>query len=238
METPTVPLVYQRRIQSFVRREGRMTKIQAHALETLWPIYGLSVKTEGQGLIDFDDIFKRTGEKILEIGFGDGHSLVQMAKDAPNKDFIGIEVYRSGVGNLLATIQKEGLSNIRVFCADALEVLEHAIPDHYLAAVQLFFADPWPKSRHHKRRLVQTSFGKLIARKLKVGGTLHMATDWTPYAHHMMSVLGEMAEFENIAGSGQFVPRPDFRPLTKYEKRGLRLGHPSWDLIFRYLGLY
>ncbi|HQZ87220.1 MAG TPA: tRNA (guanosine(46)-N7)-methyltransferase TrmB [Gammaproteobacteria bacterium] len=219
-----------RPIRSFVRREGRISKAQLSAWERLWPIYGLSASDPG--CIAFESLFGRTADTVLEIGFGDGHSLAEMAKNAPEKNFIGIEVYRTGVGNLLTLIEKHKLSNIRIFCADAVEILTNKIPDNSLTTLQLFFADPWPKVRHHKRRIVQASFIKLVSQKLKSLGTFHLATDWMDYAYHMMAVLGESVDFVNASGANQFTPRPDFRPVTKYEQRGLRLGHQTWDLIF------
>jgi len=219
-----------RRIRSFVRREGRITQSQSLAFETLWPMYGLS--KDAEGFLDLDKLFGRDSEKVLEIGFGDGQSLIQMAKNAPEKDFIGIEVYRTGVGNLLREIEKEQISNIRLFHGDALEIVESKIPKDSIATIQVFFADPWPKTRHHKRRLVQASFVELAAQKLKKGGRLHLATDWMDYAYHMMSVISAAGSFHNVAGEEAFLPRPNFRPLTKYEQRGLRLGHQTWDLLF------
>lgn len=219
-----------RRIRSFVRREGRMTDAQANAWKNGWSVYGVEMQSSP---LDLDDLFGRPSDKVLEIGFGDGQSLLNMAKNAPEKDFIGVEVYRTGVGHLLSNIAKENLSNLRVFCADALEVLESQIPDHSLNTLQIFFADPWPKTRHHKRRLIQSDFLKLVAKKLKYLGTLHLATDWEDYAEQMMSVLSDLDCFQNCREPGQFMPRPDFRPLTKYERRGIKLGHKTWDLIFR-----
>ncbi len=219
-----------RAIRSFVRREGRISKAQLSAWERLWPIYGLSASDPGY--VVFERLFGRMADTVLEIGFGDGYSLAEMAKNAPEKNFIGIEVYRTGVGSLLALIEQHKLSNIRIFCADALEILTNKIPDNSLATLQLFFADPWPKARHHKRRIVQPSFIKLISQKLKNPGICHFATDWMDYAYHMMTVLESSGYFVNTCGVGQFTPRPDFRPVTKYEQRGLRLGHQAWDLIF------
>jgi tRNA (guanine-N7-)-methyltransferase len=224
-----------RKVRSFVRREGRMTLTQSKAFETLMPRFGLFLTPEG--VLDLNEVFQRSNDKILEIGFGDGSSLLKMAKESPDKDFIGIEVYRTGVGNLLAAMEKEQVFNIRIFCADAMDVLKDKIPDNSMSTVQIFFADPWPKKRHHKRRLVQTEFVHLLAKKIKIDGLLHLATDWQDYAEQMMSVIEACSLFQNIAGAGQFTPRPDFRPLTKYEKRGLRLGHPTWDLMFRRVGL-
>lgn len=224
-----------RKIRSFVRREGRMTLTQSNAFESLMPQFGLALLPEGY--LDFNELFQRNSDKILEIGFGDGASLLAMAKASPDKDFIGIEVYRTGVGSLLSKMEQEKVFNIRIFCHDALEVLMQKIPDNSLSGVQIFFADPWPKKRHHKRRLVQTEFIQLLARKLKKDGTLHLATDWENYAIQMMSVISACPLFQNIAGEGQYLARPDFRPVTKYEKRGLKLGHSTWDLMFRRVGL-
>lgn len=220
-----------RQIRSFVRREGRNTQAQSQAWEKLWPLYGLCMSPAG--FLDLDTVFGRSAEKIIEIGFGDGHSLAQMARQAPEKDFIGIEVYRTGVASLLAQIQALQLSNIRIFCADAVEVLEQKIPDQSLMGVQLFFADPWPKTRHHKRRLVQPKFIDLIAQKLRKDGIAHFATDWMDYAYQMLSVLSATEAFGNLAGLGEYMPRPDFRPPTKYEQRALALGHKIWDLMFK-----
>lgn len=220
-----------RTIRSFVRREGRISKAQLSAWERLWPVYGLDANEAG--FIVFENLFGRLADTVLEIGFGDGQSLAEMAKNAPEKNFIGIEVYRTGVGNVLTLIEKYNLSNIRIFCADAIEVLTRKIPDDSLTTLQLFFADPWPKARHHKRRIVQASFVKLVSQKLKSLGTFHLATDWMDYAYHMMAILGDSADFININGENQFTPRPHFRPLTKYEQRGLRLGHQTRDLIFQ-----
>lgn len=244
-----------RSIRSYVRRESPLTKNQVRAWTEFWPLYGLDLKpvmkksvdapdaikpNDSKDAIDplgkpldLDAIFGRKAEKVLEIGFGDGQSLFQMAKANPEKDFIGVEVYRTGVGNLLLALAKEPLPNLRILCADAKEILELYIPDNSLAGIQIFFADPWPKTRHHKRRLVQTTFALLIARKLKTEGQLHLATDWQDYAVHMMKTLSSLDCFQNIAGRGQYMPRPDFRPITKYEQRGLKLGHKTWDLIFK-----
>jgi len=219
-----------RRIRSFVRREGRLTKGQQRALDELFPRYGITVQ---QGRINFDVLFGRRGHRILEIGFGNGVSLTEMAANHPENDYLGIEVHRPGVGNLLLQIERQALNNIRVSNDDALEVLEQQIPDASLDAVYLFFPDPWHKRKHHKRRIVQSAFAQLLHRKLKSGGIFHMATDWENYAEHMMDVMSTAAGFENIAGSGQYITRPEYRPLTKFEQRGHRLGHGVWDLVFR-----
>ncbi len=222
-----------RRIRSFVRREGRLTKGQQRALDELFPQYGISLQ---QGDIDFYTLFGRQGPRILEIGFGNGISLAEMAVNHPENDYLGIEVHRPGVGNLLLQIEKQVINNIRVSNDDAVEVLEQQIPDASLDAVYLFFPDPWHKKKHHKRRIVQPDFTQLIYRKLKPGGIFHMATDWENYAEHMMDVMSVADGFENIAGSGQYIVRPEYRPLTKFEQRGHRLGHGMWDIIFKKVG--
>lgn len=217
-----------RRIQSFVRRAGRKNKTASNAWEALWSLYGLELSVEN--FMPLEAVFGRSAETIVEIGFGDGRSLLEMAKRAPEKNFLGIEVYRTGIGTLLAAVEKEKLCNMRILHADALEALAQ-LSDGSLTTIQLFFPDPWPKTRHHKRRLVQPGFLNLCAKKLKIGGTLHMATDWEAYAMHMMGVVSAHQEFQNPAGEGQFLDRPAFRPVSKYETRGLKLGHQTWDLI-------
>ena len=219
-----------RHIKSFVRREGRLTIGQQRALDELLPVYGLNEKTTQ---IDLNTVFGRHCPKILEIGFGDGTSLAQQADNNPDNDFIGIEVHRPGVGHLLGELQQHGLNNVRVYCADAVEVITHCLPDQVLDGVQIFFPDPWHKTRHHKRRLVQVNFVKLIQQKLKPGGTLHFATDWEDYAKYMIKVMQQVPGFINTAKEGHFVPRPSYRPLTKFEQRGQRLGHGVWDLVYR-----
>ena len=219
-----------RRIRSFVKREGRLTAGQERALNDLFPVYGITLQDQ---LVDLDEIFQREAPRILEIGFGNGTSLSEMAANNPGQDYIGIEVHRPGVGNLLLQIEKQGLKNLRVMNEDAVEVLKQMIADDSLDAVYLFFADPWHKKRHHKRRIVQQDFVKLLRKKLKVNGVFHMATDWEHYAEHMMQVMNESEGFENTAGKDQFLPRPDYRPLTRFEQRGQRLGHGVWDLIFK-----
>ena len=221
---------FYRRIRSFVKREGRLTKGQQRALDELLPQYGIN---NDEGIFDLDKEFGRDAPKILEIGFGTGTSLAEVAKNHPQNDYLGIEVHRPGVGNLLLQIEREGITNIRVMCEDAVEVLENNIADDSLDAVYLFFADPWHKKKHHKRRIVQHAFVQLLRKKLKTSGIFHMATDWQDYAEHMMQVMSEAEGFENIAGDGNYIERPDYRPLTKFEQRGQRLGHGVWDLIFK-----
>jgi len=222
-----------RPVRSFVRREGRMTHAQRRALDELGPRYGLP---HDQGVLDLDGAFGRSAPRVLEIGFGMGDALAEMAAAHPEQDYLGVEVHRPGVGSLLLKLDDLGLSNVRVLCADAVQVLKGCLADHALDAVHIFFPDPWPKKRHHKRRLVQPAFVELVRRKLKPGGRLHLATDWEDYAQHMLEVLETTAGLRNAAGPGGFAPRPDYRPLTKFERRGQRLGHGVWDLIFEYVG--
>ena len=219
-----------RRIRSFVRREGRLTKGQQRALTELFPEYGIRL---AQGELDLERLFKRRAPRILEIGFGNGTSLAELASRHTENDYLGIEVHRPGVGNLLLQIEKQGLTNIRVSNDDAVEVLEQQIPDDSLDAVYLFFPDPWHKKKHHKRRIVQPAFVQLLRRKLKPDGIFHMATDWENYAQHMLEVLTRAEGFANLAGEGNYSLRPEYRPLTKFEQRGQRLGHGVWDLIFK-----
>ncbi|SDJ40109.1 tRNA (guanosine(46)-N7)-methyltransferase TrmB [Pseudomonas indica] len=220
----------QRTIKSFVMRAGRMTEGQQRGLEQGWPKYGLALE---DGLRDFDQVFGRQAPRTFEIGFGMGHSTLEMAAAAPEQDFIGVEVHKPGVGALLSGMQAQGLTNIRVYSCDALEVLRHCVADASLDRVLLFFPDPWHKKRHHKRRIVQPAFAELVRQKLKIGGVLHMATDWEPYAEHMLEVMQVAPGYRNLAQDGRFVPRPDDRPMTKFERRGERLGHGVWDLLFQ-----
>lgn len=217
------------RIKSFVLRQGRLSASQQTAIDTLWPTVGLERTAT---LLDFESLFGRSAPTILEIGFGMGSSLATMAANHPENNYIGIEVHRPGVGALLKLIEANRLINIRVFNADAIDVLDQQIPKNSLDAVYLFFPDPWHKTKHKKRRIVQAEFAAKIAHHLKPGGQFHMATDWEDYAHHMMGVMSDAPHFENISGAGQFTPRPNYRPLTKFEQRGQKLGHGVWDLVF------
>jgi tRNA (guanine-N7-)-methyltransferase len=222
--------LFLRRIRSFVRRDGRLTDAQQQALTTLWPEYGLEL-TEGP--INYPDVFKRTAPRILEIGFGSGHSLLAAAIAYPDKDFIGIETHQPGIGALLLNIKVQEINNIRLYYADAVEVLAQCISDNSLAMIQIFFPDPWRKRRHHKRRLIQPEFVAVLANKLQVGGELHLATDWQDYAKQMMKVLSSSTAFVNAAGEGKFSDRSSLRPvITKFEKRGERSGHLIWELQF------
>lgn len=218
-----------RKIRSFVRREGRLTRGQQRGLEILWPQYGIE---HDIGMLDLDQIFGRQAPRVLEIGFGNGASLAEQAKQHPEIDFLGIEVHRPGVGNLLQVIEAEGLTNIRVMQEDAVEILKDQIPLESLDKVQLFFPDPWHKKKHHKRRIVQLDFVEVLRQRLKLAGHFHMATDWQHYAEHMLEVMTAAEGFSNTSKTGDYVPRPESRPLTKFEQRGHRLGHGVWDLIF------
>lgn len=222
-----------RRIRSFVRREGRLTKGQQRALDNLFPVYGIEQSDQP---LDLSALFGREAPRVLEIGFGNGTSLAAMAANMPERDFLGIEVHRPGVGNLLQQIEQQSLTNVRVICADAIEVLRDMIPDESLDMVCLYFPDPWPKKRHHKRRILQPGFIQQLRSKLKLAAIFHSATDWQNYAEQMLEVMTEAEGFENMAGKGEYAPRPDYRPLTKFEQRGQRLGHGVWDLLFRKTG--
>ncbi|KML69152.1 tRNA (guanosine(46)-N7)-methyltransferase TrmB [Pectobacterium peruviense] len=218
-----------RRIRSFVRRQGRLTNGQQLALDNYWPVMGLEYQTEQ---VDFNALFGRDAPVVLEIGFGMGASLVTMAAQHPEQNFLGIEVHLPGIGACLASAQDAEISNLRVMCHDAIEVLVKMIPDGSLSMVQLFFPDPWHKARHNKRRIVQVPFVELVQSKLKVGGVFHMATDWEPYAQHMLEVMTSVAGYRNLSDNNEYVVRPESRPLTKFEARGQRLGHGVWDLMF------
>ncbi|HHR6130806.1 tRNA (guanosine(46)-N7)-methyltransferase TrmB [Providencia zhijiangensis] len=219
-----------RRVRSFVRRQGRLTKRQEEALESEWAEMGIDFVNEP---FDFAKLFNNSNPVTLEIGFGMGTSLVTMAAQNPDQNFLGIEVHAPGVGACLASAKEENITNLRVMCHDAIEVLDFMIPNGSLAMVQLFFPDPWHKAKHNKRRIVQVPFAEKIRSKLIDGGVFHMATDWEPYAEHMLEVMTSVAGYENVSTSGDYVPRPESRPETKFEKRGQRLGHGVWDLMFK-----
>ncbi len=219
-----------RHIRSFVRRDGRITNAQRHALESLWADYGIE---PSEKTLDFTALFGgRYASQHLEIGIGMGDALVEMAQNDPVGNYLGIDVHRPGLGSVMQKAHARGLKNLRVMSADAITVLQKNLPDASLEAVYLFFPDPWPKRRHHKRRIVNATFAKSIHRVLKPGGHFHMATDWEEYAQHMMDVMSAAPGFINIAGVEHYVPRPEYRPLTRFEQRGQRLGHGIWDLIF------
>ena len=219
-----------RPIRSYVLRTGRMTPGQQRAFDQNWAHWGLE---HGTGMLDFDACFGAVGPRVLEIGFGMGQSLLAMAAAAPATQFVGIEVHRPGVGKLLHGMAEQGVDNIRVYCHDAVEVLRDCIAPASLDTIQIFFPDPWHKKKHNKRRLIQPLFVAQLVSRLKPGGTLHLATDWEDYAGQMMTVLSAESDLANACGEGQFAPRPEHRPLTKFEKRGERLGHGVRDLVFR-----
>ena len=221
--------VYISKVKSYVKREGRLTKGQARALDSFWPVMGLTIE---QGKLDFNHVFGNPNPVILEIGFGMGKSLVEMASQAPDSNFIGIEVHRPGVGACLSDAGDAGLKNLRIFEHDAVEVLAECIADNSLQRVQLYFPDPWHKKRHHKRRIVQADFVEKLRPKIALGGQFHMATDWQAYAEHMLEVMQQNKGFENTSPDQHYVERPAYRPITKFETRGQRLGHGVWDLIF------
>ncbi len=220
-----------RRIRSYVLRTGRMTDGQKRAFDANWVRWGLEYQPARRNL---DELFGQPGpaEYVLEIGFGMGQSLVEMAAAAPERRFIGVEVHKPGVGRLLHSMAERGVENIRAYCHDAVEVLSDVIPPGSLDTIQIFFPDPWHKKRHHKRRLIQPELVELLVSRLKPGGVLHLATDWENYAEQMLEVLGANPNLVNNSGQGRYAPRPDYRPLTKFEQRGERLGHGVWDLLF------
>lgn len=222
-----------RAIRSFVRREGRATPGQKQAMEALWPKYGFEAGRPAEQAPDFVRLFGRQAPLVLEIGFGDGEALVDAASQDPQRNFIGAEVYTPGVGHCLIRIEQEQLSNVRLCQEDAVELLKRRLADHSLDEVRLFFPDPWPKKKHHKRRIVNPAFAELISRKLIPGGHLHFATDWAPYADWTLDILEACPGLENVAGVGQFMARPESRLVTKFERRGERLKQYSQDLIFR-----
>lgn len=224
------PEYREKSIRSYVVRAGRMTEAQRKAFEVSWPVYGLKL---ADGAIDTDVVFGRTGQKVLEIGFGMGTSLIEMAVASPNTDFIGVEVHPPGVGTLMNSARIEDLSNLRVYLADANDVLEECFATQSIDRLQLYFPDPWHKKKHNKRRIVKSTFVQQVRAKLRSGGILHMATDWQHYADQMMETLSEAEGFENCAGAGQYSERPSYRPVTKFEKRGEKLGHGVWDLVFK-----
>jgi len=218
-----------RRIKSFVLRQGRVSPGQKKALEAYWPRYGCALE---QGRLDWTQVFGRQADTFLEIGFGMGHSLAEMALARPEHNFIGVEVHKPGVGALLKSLGAAQLTNVRVFNEDAVAVLEQNIPPRSLAGIYIFFPDPWHKKRHHKRRLIQPHFLTQLAHYIQPNGLLHMATDWEDYAQQMMQVATDSPYFDNTQAPGGYSPRPSTRPRTKFEQRGQKLGHDVWDLVF------
>lgn len=218
------------RIRSFVRRAGRITHGQKSALDRLWSVYGIP---DLPRILDPDALFASKGKFILEIGFGNGEALVQMATAQSEDRFLGVEVYTSGIGRLLSAAEQASLSNLRVVNVDAVELLRDRLEASVLDQVCIWFPDPWPKKRHHKRRLIQPDFVSLLATRIKAGGRLLLATDWAPYAEHMLEVMEAHPAFDNLAGTGQYSAKPEERPTTKFERRGLALGHAVYDLVYR-----
>ena len=219
-----------RGVRSYVLRTGRMTDSQKRAFDQHWQTYGLS---STNGTINPASIFCSDGPLVVEIGFGMGESLLAMAHNHPETLFIGIEVHTPGVGRLLNQLAEHDLNNVRIYQEDALQVLALSLAPNSVDRLQLYFPDPWPKKKHHKRRIVQTEFLQSVWRVLKPGGVFHLATDWQPYSEYMLEVFAEQQHlYRNVAGPNNFSPRPEYRPLTKFEQRGRKLGHGVWDLLF------
>lgn len=215
-----------RSVRSFVRRSGRLTPSQRLAIESLWPRYGIEFEASP---LDLDAVFGRDAPRILEIGFGNGDTLVDFAAEHPDSDFIGVEVHEPGIGHCLIRLRETGINNVRLIAHDALEVLERQISVNSLHRINLYFPDPWPKKRHYKRRMIQGSFLVLCANALKSGGTLHVATDWANYAEHIEATLGEFSSFSCAEHRVHDGDQPLDRPRTKFERRGLQRGHKIWD---------
>jgi tRNA (guanine-N7-)-methyltransferase len=219
-----------RSIRSFVTRAGRITPAQERALVDLWPKYGIDVTP---GVLDCAARFGRTAALTIEIGFGNGENLLALAREHPERNYIGVEVHRPGAGRLLLALEEYAVTNVRVICHDAVEVLARQIAPGAAQEILILFPDPWPKKRHHKRRLLQRGFVELAVNRLCAGGVLRVATDWAPYAQEILAVLGTIPGLENLAADAAFVPRPTERAPTRFEKRGVRLGHDVRDLAFR-----
>ena len=221
------PRIEQRSIRSYVLRQGRMTDAQRAAHARLLPRYGLGFAPEP---LDLEHVFARSAPTILEIGFGMGETTAEIAAAHPELNYLGVEVHAPGVGALLRQIEARALANVRILQHDAVEVLTAMTAPQSLAGIHVFFPDPWPKKKHHKRRLIQVDLVRLMASRLVPGGYLHLATDWQDYADWMLDVLAQVPELKNTAA--RFAPRPEYRPLTKFERRGLRLGHAVRDIVF------
>jgi len=219
-----------RTIRSYVLRKGRLTTAQQLALDELWPYYGIE-RTEA--VLVFEDHFQRSADVIVEIGFGNGESTWQMAQQEPEKNFIGIEVHKPGVGHLMMRLEEHAIENVRIVCEDAVPFMKNRIAPGSLAGVRIYFADPWPKKRHHKRRIIQPDFVDDLARSMASGAVLHLATDWQPYAEHMLEVMQPRSDFINLSPTGDYCETPEWRPYTKYEQRGERLGHEVRDLLYQ-----
>jgi tRNA (guanine-N7-)-methyltransferase len=220
-----------RPVRSYVLRQGRVSKAQRRAHDTLLPRYGVSFEPRP---LDFSALFGRHAPCILEVGFGMGETTAEIAAAHPQNDYLAVDVHTPGVGSLLKKIEERGLTNILIVQRDAAEVLEHMIAPATLDGVHVFFPDPWPKKRHHKRRLLKAPFVALLASRLKTGGYIHVATDWEEYAQEVLQVMSDEKQLENSASA--FAARPHDRPLTKFEERGLKLGHRVWDIVFTRTG--
>lgn len=219
------------RIPSFIRRQGRATAAQKHSLETYWDKYCLSPQQD----LNIELCFGRPAPLIIEIGFGNGSSLAEMASKNPDLNYLGIEVHKPGIGHLMLLLEQGGINNVKIYHHDAIEILEQKIPNQSVSGIHLFFPDPWQKRRHHKRRIVRPSFVELLSNKLVKNGYFHAATDWENYAKEMLGILSAGTELYNTSSDSKYCQRPGYRPLTKFENRGLGLGHGVWDLIFRKL---
>lgn len=219
----------QRRIRSYVLRQGRLTTGQAHALEHFWLYYGIDFSHTA---LDLNQVFGRPAPKILDIGVGMGDTSIALAAAHPENDYLAVEVHKPGIGSLIRQARDADINNIRVICNDVLEVLMHQIPDRCLDHVYIFFPDPWPKKRHHKRRLINPEFLSLLLPKLRAHGRIFIATDWQELAEHVLAVCDNQQGFINLAGKGNAAPRPTWRPLTKFEQRGKKLQHSVWDFVF------
>ena len=217
-----------RPIRSFVLRQGRISNAQQRAYDTLLPKFGIPYSPQ---TIDLDRIFGRRAPKVLEIGFGMGETTAAIAAQHPENDYLGIDVHTPGVGSLLKALADRGLANVRIIQHDAVEVLQNMIAPDAFDAVHIFFPDPWPKKRHHKRRLIQAPLVSMLCERMKPGAYIHVATDWQDYAEQVLAVMSAEPQLENTVQD--YAPRPDYRPQTKFENRGLRLGHSVWDVIFR-----
>ena len=220
---------FYRTIRSFVKREGKITVGQQNAIDELWPTMGLELSEKA---LDMPALFDREAFCVMEIGFGNGLSLAAMAEAEPETNFLGVEVHKPGVGSLLVQVKQRGLENVRVCADDAVELLKQ-VPENSIDRLQIFFPDPWHKKRHHKRRLIQAEFIEQVVKRLKPEGIIHVATDWQNYAEHVLEVLQSNTDLKNLSEQDDgFSVKPDYRPETKYERRGLNLGHGVWDMLF------
>ncbi len=230
-QNPIRPEYKKKPVRSYVIRSGRMTEGQQKALDEHWLEYRLSLFDGAPA--SWHEVFQRDAPRVLEIGFGMGDSLLEMAINEPDKDFIGIEVHLPGAGRLISNAVDKNVSNLKIYLADAVDVLEDCIAEQSLSRIQIYFPDPWHKRKHAKRRLIQTDLVERLCTRLEPGGILHIATDWQDYAEHIAKVVNVVSGFQNMAEVGQYCPRPAYRPETKFERRGLKLGHGVWDLMYK-----